>query len=424
MSKKKSFKMPKPGEGTRVRRKSNYGEGGRATGGAARNHQMKASVSKKGAVSSAKKKPKFEFPDPGGHPADLTEKAKEQGHDVAGGRDNAFSRLHALTQRTKSQKDNTQTKLASDQAKKGTEPLDKVPDGLLDELFESRHEKLRPTHTPAERAQNLEAQRHRLPILRDGTGTPDTATTTATTGDSTAGDSDSAHTADVEGSEQAAAQGDETAPTTALVGGQERSLTAEQAHAQAGMTAYTTDQQQELAGIMGMPGVVCNRCPAADGCPKFEEGASCAYNEYFSGLSSRNVNNLIPVVESFADMQATRARRAVFLEQRVTGGQIDPNVTRQIQIATDAAIQAAKLKGAFATANKQSITVMAQGAKPQGGILSRLMAGITGAAPQQPGEIPLRDDEQIIEAEAKVTIKAETETVTTDVLKTPEVSDD
>ncbi len=178
------------------------------------------------------------------------------------------------------------------------------------------------------------------------------------------------------------------------------------------LTVYSAEQEEDLAGIMGMPGVVCNRCPAADSCPEFSENSSCAFDEYFMGLPSRDLENVIPAMESFADMQAMRARRAVFLEQRVTGGQLDPNVSRQINIASEALEHVARIKGAFETGQRKSLTVIAQGENPQGGILARLMSGITGALP-----VSGSADLELNPPRPTITVTAESEPVELDHLR-------
>lgn len=180
------------------------------------------------------------------------------------------------------------------------------------------------------------------------------------------------------------------------------------------LTVYTTEQEEDIAGFMGLPGVACNRCPAAEQCPEFAENSSCAYDEFFAGLPSRDIDNLLPSLESFADIQAERARRAVFLEKRITGGQLDPNVTRQIEVAAAAQERVAKLKGAFEQGVKKSVTVIAQGntgGHVGGGILSKLLAGY-GPTRSEGGELALNEPQSPV-----ITVTATAEPVETEVLK-------
>jgi hypothetical protein len=160
----------------------------------------------------------------------------------------------------------------------------------------------------------------------------------------------------------------------------------------AGFTPYNERQELEAGMLLGgIPGIACNGCAAAESCPEFQENATCAYDDYFSGLSTRDVNNLLPRMEVIADLQFRRGMHAVFVERRKSGGQILPEVTRQLEIAAVAAERVARLKTPQHRDMRAPVVVVnnVQGGPSGGGLVSRLLAGVTGALPQHTGFIDL-----------------------------------
>jgi hypothetical protein len=220
---------------------------------------------------------------------------------------------------------------------------------ILDELFTLNKDVSRPVRTADQRQERLALAKQRLPILQE--------------------DEEALPLLP-----QAAGEGE----VVAL----DRTPQAIMAEKKASRTPYTQRQAEQIAAIMGMPGVVCNNCPAAESCPEFKENTTCVFEEDFSGLSARDAMNLVPRLELFADMQAKRAVRGAFLEARIAGGQIDPNVTRQIEIAAMASQRVMQIKQAAAGQGTQSISVISQGGG--GGLISKLMSVMGGAKPEQP----------------------------------------
>lgn len=168
-----------------------------------------------------------------------------------------------------------------------------------------------------------------------------------------------------------------------------------------GMTEYTREAIEDVADALALPGVVCNNCPMAEGCPKYQASATCGYDEQLSGFPTRDANTLIPAMDMIADIQMRRAMRSVMLEARVTGGVIDPNTTRQLEIAANAKLRADGLRRPQQEASERTITVIEKTAgAPQGGILQQLLAGVMGAKrppADQGGEIEVNPARQIIE---------------------------
>jgi hypothetical protein len=114
-------------------------------------------------------------------------------------------------------------------------------------------------------------------------------------------------------------------------------------------------------------------------------------------------------MEVYADIQHKRAMRAFFLEQRVSGGQLDANVTRQLEIAANARLRAAQLRAPAQQAAGRSLTVIAResgaGAVGRGpGLIERLMAGVTGSKVSDSELVlngPEEDPRQVIDVKAE-----------------------
>ena len=109
----------------------------------------------------------------------------------------------------------------------------------------------------------------------------------------------------------------------------------------------------------------------------------------FGGLTSRREDNLLPRQELIADLQMKRAVKAVFFESRKAGGQLDPAVSRQLEVAAAATERVRQLKQPLLQKASQSVTVMQKSqASGGGGILSRLFAN---AMPQPQPTLALNE---------------------------------
>jgi len=215
----------------------------------------------------------------------------------------------------------------------------KVDDQFLDQMLGKSDHSPRPTRACAQKDAELERAKERFSILRD-----------------------------------------EPEEDQALVIAENPSEAALVADKRGKRTKYTQQQQEDLAAILNVPGVLCDYCQANEQCPHAEQGGTCYYDEAFSGLTTRDSDNLLPVLEHFADVQVARARRAVFLEQNVTGGQLDPNVTRQIDVAMAAAERVAALKGAIGASQKRTMAAVSVNEGGGGGIVSQLIAAVASNA--------------------------------------------
>lgn len=165
-------------------------------------------------------------------------------------------------------------------------------------------------------------------------------------------------------------------------------------------TPYTEMQELVVGRLLGgIPQIACNGCAAQESCPDFKENSTCAYDEDFGGLTSRNLDNLLPRMEVLADLQFKRGMHAAYVERRKSGGQLQPEVTRQLTIAMDAAERVARLKTPQQKSASAPIMVIQQngasgGGPPKGGLVSALLAGIMGKKNEQTsqgGEITIND---------------------------------
>lgn len=376
------FKLPgaKPtgiGQGDRVRKPSVYGEGGRQVGGEARRAMIKRGI-KPGAAKPGVKierpstKPGVrDVPPAGGHPASLRPGVRmpwssqvkiEEPIDVFGG---------------SNEEDDPVEEAGSH------DPQDRLTSSAkrLNMFFETRVESEREERSAIEQAALVEKAKRRTFILRKP----------------------AVKAAPMEEQPEAVDTAQLSlfdAPATAMVkapvylpvvSSEPRNAIAQAMHEEAQVTPYTTEQESQIASIMGTPGVICNACNMSENCPQFKEGATCAYDSDLQGLSSRDVNNILPSLEVIADLQKKRALRAVMVEARQANGQLDPMTTRQLEVAAAAAERVLKYKLPMQQTMQRSVAVVsqAQGQAQGGGLLQKLMSGIMGNTQRQAGEIVL-----------------------------------
>jgi hypothetical protein len=145
------------------------------------------------------------------------------------------------------------------------------------------------------------------------------------------------------------------------------------------LTVYREPQELDVARILTLPNVVCNYCAMAEKCEEFKENSTCAFEEDLQGLPSRDVDNVLPFLETVATLHQKRALRAVMMEGRQAGGILDPNVTRQLEVAAQAVERVAKYKLPVQQAATRGVAVIQQGGgggtEEKGpGLISTLMA--------------------------------------------------
>ena len=77
-----------------------------------------------------------------------------------------------------------------------------------------------------------------------------------------------------------------------------------------------------------VPAMACNVCAIAEDCPEFTPGDACHFDEAWSQHDSRSLEDVIAMQHEVQTTNLKRFRRAKFMEERVHGGMIDPNVSR------------------------------------------------------------------------------------------------
>lgn len=135
-------------------------------------------------------------------------------------------------------------------------------------------------------------------------------------------------------------------------------------------------QLQEIKPFMpvGAPALHCSGCSLATECPKFREGAVCAYREEFAKVTARDANEVVEQLASIFALNIERGRYLRLAEQISGGGVISPEVTKHM---TDTFVMGAKL--AELMKGKKKTTASMQGS----GVVSRLFGSIGAQPPRE-----------------------------------------
>lgn len=79
-----------------------------------------------------------------------------------------------------------------------------------------------------------------------------------------------------------------------------------------------------------LPRLACSTCSIAEDCPEFRDGYVCAFDDMFKQLSTRSVENIMPIMQKLVDTNVQRTMQAVLQERLVAGGQLDSRVSAQL----------------------------------------------------------------------------------------------
>lgn len=114
------------------------------------------------------------------------------------------------------------------------------------------------------------------------------------------------------------------------------------------------------------PGLLCDNCVMSMQCPKFSNGAVCAFQEDFSRVTTRNANE---VVEELAKIFSVNVERARYLRlwEQINGGVPDGDVTKHMTETFQMGAKLAELQK-----GKKSVITTASGE----GVLSKFFGGI------------------------------------------------
>ena len=158
----------------------------------------------------------------------------------------------------------------------------------------------------------------------------------------------------------------------------------------------------------------CNSCTLSRTCSKFQEGALCAFNELFEGLSTRRPENLMPLLHQFGDYQMQRAFFAMLQEQQLAGGNIDSRTTGMIDTAMSTVERIMKIQEAVNPGNTRllieersdgSFNASMQGRGGKGILKSLLGAAMTTEVTSDKDDIHIEEieaiDAEIVQEEKK-----------------------
>lgn len=136
-------------------------------------------------------------------------------------------------------------------------------------------------------------------------------------------------------------------------------------------SGYDQKRAMELVKLGKVPQFMCSTCFIAQSCPEYKEGFICAFNKAFKAFEVRDVDHIELLMEHLVSRNKERTFRALLSEELVSGGQLDLNVSRQIQLTLQQLKEFRDLKQ-----NVRKVAVTVEGSGPQqGGILSRLFGG-------------------------------------------------
>lgn len=154
-----------------------------------------------------------------------------------------------------------------------------------------------------------------------------------------------------------------------------------------------------------VPKFACSTCTISSECPEFREGYVCAFNDAFKSFDVRSVDNVIELMRIIVNRNKERMFRAFMHEEIVSGGQLDPNVTRQSEIVLG---QLQRMVELSTKTKRIGVHVVGPGASQQGGgVLSRLFGADT------PGELNLNEGAELKEEARDESKSAEKEVVDT-----------
>jgi hypothetical protein len=120
----------------------------------------------------------------------------------------------------------------------------------------------------------------------------------------------------------------------------------------------------------GFHTLMCATCVMALDCPKYSEGAVCAYREDFAKVGTRDVNQVVEEIASIFALNIERGRYLRLYEQ-LNGGRVDMDVTKHLDTTFQQGVKLAELMR-----GKKGVKTTAQGQ----GVISRLFGNL-GAAP-------------------------------------------
>lgn len=132
-------------------------------------------------------------------------------------------------------------------------------------------------------------------------------------------------------------------------------------------------------GTIPIPPLECSTCHIGAQCPEYNETLVCFYEKSFSSFDVRTTRGVLDTMGAIVAQNVKRLQLMYLSEQRVSGGMVDPNITR---LSSEVMGQMERM----VLLQKQSQTITVQASGPSaGGVLSRMF----GKATNVPDEIEL-----------------------------------
>jgi hypothetical protein len=128
----------------------------------------------------------------------------------------------------------------------------------------------------------------------------------------------------------------------------------------------SVDLVREDAKLSRLPRFSCNSCAVGADCPEYKPGHVCAFEDAFAAFPLRTIDSALTVMREVAEGTKVRYRRARLTEELVSGGQVDPVVTKLGEVLMS---QTEKIVEMSRSSQQVSVTVMGQ---QTGGLLSKL----------------------------------------------------
>lgn len=123
--------------------------------------------------------------------------------------------------------------------------------------------------------------------------------------------------------------------------------------------------EESLDNIAKLPRLSCNSCATGPECPEYKTGYVCAYEKAFKAFPSRDLDCVLELARYIVDKNKERLFRAMFSEQLVSGGCVDPEVTRLSEVVLKQVDHLIKL-------NRETVHAELSVSTPNEGILAKM----------------------------------------------------
>lgn len=126
--------------------------------------------------------------------------------------------------------------------------------------------------------------------------------------------------------------------------------------------------EESLESIATLPRLSCNTCATGPECPEYKTGYVCAYEKAFKAFPSRDLDCVLELARYIVDRNKERLFRAMLSEQLVSGGSVDPEVTRLSEVVLKQVDHLIRL-------NSETVRAELSVSESNTGLLSRLFGG-------------------------------------------------